>query len=67
MKKICPEAVERQVTLWLKYWNQICANMKMGTASDCFAKQFVQDVDQRSDIDEVTAAFVAGSKCFDFW
>ncbi|KAF2502665.1 putative O-methylsterigmatocystin oxidoreductase [Lophium mytilinum] len=60
-RKSALKAYERQASIWLKYWNQLRAQIKIKTAPECFAKQFVEDVDQRDDIDEVTAAFVAGT------
>lgn len=54
----------RQAQIWLKYWNKLRAQMMEKTAPECFVKQFMEDLDAKNDIDEVTAAFVAGSECF---
>lgn len=53
----------RQAQIWLKYWNKLRSQMADKTAPECFVKQFMEDLDAKNDIDEVTAAFVAGSKC----
>jgi hypothetical protein len=51
---------ERQNKIWLRYWNNMKALIKNGTAPDCFGRQLVESGYSKKGIDELQAAFVAG-------
>ena len=58
-----PRAVayyQRQHGLWTKLWSDLKAKVEKGTAPSCFAQQLLENKD--SSIDELQAAFLAGSK-----
>ncbi len=56
------EAYDRQATIWLKYWNALQKLIDQKAAPECFVKQFAADIaNGKHGIDEVSAAFVAGS------
>ena len=53
---------ERQNTIWLKYWNGMRDKIDKGIAPECFGRQLVEAGDSQKGIDELQAAFVAGSE-----
>jgi hypothetical protein len=54
---------ERQNKIWLRYWTDMKAKIENGTAPECFGRQFVEAGYSKKGIDELQAAFIAGSKC----
>jgi hypothetical protein len=59
-----PEAMkfqENQNQAWMGYWLQLKKKIEEGTAPDCFVKQFAQSDYQSKGIDEMQAAYTAGS------
>lgn len=52
---------ERQKTIWMKYWNTLKIQRELGIAPECFVKQWMETDQEKHGIDEVQAAFVAGS------
>lgn len=52
---------ERQEKIWMRYWNQMRAKIEAGQAPECFGRSFVETGYQKKGIDEMQAAFVAGS------
>ena len=54
---------QRQTRIWMKFWNTLKDQMAAKTAPECFVKQFVETQYEKQGIDEVQAAYVAGSKC----
>lgn len=59
-----PEAMryqERQNKLWMGYWQQLKRKIEEGSAPECFVKQFAQTDYQAKGIDELQAAYAAGS------
>lgn len=54
---------ERQNKIWLRYWNEMKAKIEKGMAPECFGRQFVEAGYSKKGIDELQAAFVAGSEC----
>lgn len=53
---------ERQNAIWLKYWNGMKDKIDKGIAPECFGRQLVEAGYSQKGIDELQAAFVAGSK-----
>ncbi|KAJ9605738.1 hypothetical protein H2200_009587 [Cladophialophora chaetospira] len=51
----------RQERIWMKYWNALQHQMKEGKAPDCFVKQWAETDYKKQGIDDVQAAFVAGT------
>jgi hypothetical protein len=59
-----PEAMrfqERQNKVWMGYWQTLKRKIEEGTAPECFVKQFAQSDYQSKGIDEMQAAYTAGS------
>ena len=56
------QSYQRQERIWLKYWNTLQQQMKKGKAPECFVKQWAETDYKKQGIDDVQAAFVAGSK-----
>lgn len=54
---------ERQERVWMKLWTDLQRSIAAGTAPECFVKQLVENDFRKHEIDEMQAAFVAGSKC----
>jgi cytochrome P450 len=59
-----PEAMsyqERQNAAWMGYWQMLKKKIEDGTAPECFVKQFAESDYQAKGIDEMQAAYTAGS------
>jgi hypothetical protein len=59
-----PEAMryqERQNKVWMGYWLNLKKKIADGTAPECFVKQFAESDYERKGIDELQAAYTAGS------
>ena len=52
----------RQTRIWMKFWNNLREQMAAKRAPECFVKQFIETQFEKQGIDEVQAAYVAGSK-----
>lgn len=52
----------RQVTIWMKFWTNLKAQMAEKKAPECFVRQFAETDYSKQGISEIQAAFVAGSK-----
>jgi cytochrome P450 len=52
---------ERQNRLWTKYWNALKKQIADGTAPECFVKQFSESDYASKGIEELQAAYTAGS------
>lgn len=50
-----------QYALWMPLWQKLRQQINDGAAPSCFAKHFMQADVQRHQIDEIQAAFLAGS------
>jgi hypothetical protein len=65
-----PEAMrfqERQNRVWMGYWQKLKQKIADGTAPVCFVKQFAESDYESKGIDELQAAYTAGSmSLFDF-
>jgi hypothetical protein len=60
-----PEALrfqQRQNKVWMGYWQTLKKKIEEGTAPECFVKQFAESNYQDKGIDEMQAAYTAGSK-----
>ena len=60
-----PEAMryqERQNKAWMGYWQNLKKKIDEGTAPECFVKQFAESDYQAKGIDELQAAYAAGSR-----
>ena len=57
---------ERQNKIWMKFWNEMKRKIQDGVAPECFGRQFVEAGYSEKGIDELQAAFVAGSKLAPF-
>lgn len=55
---------DRQTRIWMKFWNTLKAQIAAKTAPDCFVKQFIETQFEKQGIDEVQAAYVAGSEYY---
>lgn len=55
----------RQTNLWMKYWTDLRRAINEKRAPDCFVKQFAETDYIKQGIDEVQAAYVAGSESID--
>ncbi|KAK5080715.1 hypothetical protein LTR05_008419 [Lithohypha guttulata] len=51
----------RQTSLWMKYWTDLRRAINEKRAPDCFVKQFAETDYIKQGIDEVQAAYVAGT------
>ncbi|KAF2225595.1 putative O-methylsterigmatocystin oxidoreductase [Elsinoe ampelina] len=51
----------RQEAIWMKFWNDLNVKIQTGKAPDCFVRQFVEVEQKKANIDEVQAAFLAGT------
>ncbi|PSK58738.1 3-hydroxyphenylacetate 6-hydroxylase [Elsinoe australis] len=51
----------RQEDIWMKYWNDLHVKIQLGKAPNCFVRQFVEVEQQKANISEVQAAFLAGT------
>ena len=59
-----PEAMrfqERQNRVWMGYWQRLKQKIEDGTAPTCFVKQFAESDYRSKGIDELQAAYTAGS------
>jgi cytochrome P450 len=64
-----PEALryqERQNNLWMRYWRDLKKKIEDGTAPECFVKQFAESNYEGKGIDELQAAYTAGSESNSF-
>jgi hypothetical protein len=52
---------ERQNKIWMRFWNDMRNKIELGIAPECFGRQFVEAGYSQKGIDELQAAFVAGS------
>ena len=52
---------ERQNRVWMGYWQDLKKKIEDGTAPECFVKQFSESDYERKGIDEMQAAYTAGS------
>jgi hypothetical protein len=49
--------------MWMKLFKELQSASAAGTAPECFVKQLVENNFEKHGIDEMQAAFVAGSRC----
>ncbi|PNS13790.1 3-hydroxyphenylacetate 6-hydroxylase [Sphaceloma murrayae] len=52
---------KRQENIWMKYWNDLNVKIQTGKAPECFVRQLVEVEQSKAKIDEVQAAFLAGT------
>lgn len=52
---------DKQANLWMSFWTSLKTQMETKTAPDCFVKQFIESDYEKQGINELQAAFLAGS------
>lgn len=52
---------QRQVNIWMKFWNNLKVQLDLKTAPECFVKQVIETDYQKLGVSELQAAFLAGS------
>jgi hypothetical protein len=52
---------KRQISIWMKYWNDLQMKIDQKKAPECFVKQFTETDYKAQGISEVQGAFVAGT------